>query len=790
MHEDEEPALRIQIVEDERIVALDLRSGLEQLGYEVAGVASSEDEALQLALKTRPDLVLMDIHLDRGSDGIRAACQLRERLAVPVIFLSAYGEPETLRRAASAAPYGYLLKPFELRELNATVRMAMVRRTEELKTEAAERRLRLAMESGRMAVLELKNRQSLRWCGQEAVPELRELATAGTLDELQRHLDEQGRQGLEALLQRRQPMDLTCTWEDGRGVRRWLEIHARHFEHEEVAMGMVRDVTDRVERETRLRQAAAAFDATDEAILFLDEQQRVLSCNAAFCQMTGWAEAQVLGQMPEQFLFARRHGDPHPQPGQAHWHGEVTCRRSDGSSFPALEHFSVVLDEQGRASHHVLSFSDISEIRRAQHQLQHQALHDALTGLGNRFQLQQSLEPAPSSPLALLFMDLDGFKTINDTLGHDAGDELLREVALRLRGLLRHDDVAVRLGGDEFVLLLREVADGEAALQLAQRLLVAIAQPLQLCGQTVTVTGSIGISLCPQHAEAAQGLLKAADAAMYQAKARGRSRAVLFEPFMSDQVSEHLLLEQGLRLAVQREELVLAWQPIVELSSGELCGAEVLLRWRHPALGEVSPTRFIPLAEEHGLIWALGAWVLDRACAQMAYWVRQGLPPLQVAVNVSVRQFEQGDLPALVDETLKRHGLAPQSLELELTESLFAHAAIAGSALQRLKALGVRLALDDFGTGFSSLAQLTALPITRLKIDRSFVRALDDGPSAGAVVRSIVTLGRSLGLDLTAEGVETPGQREQLQAMGPMQAQGWLFHRAMSAESLGVLLKR
>ncbi len=786
--------VRIQIVEDERIVALDLRAGLEQLGYEVVGIAANEPDALKLARHAEPDLVLMDIHLDRGSDGISAARQLRELLQVPVIFLSAYGEPETLQRAAEAAPYGYLLKPFELRELNATVRMAMVRRAVERQTEEAERRLRLALESARLAVLELHaspTGHQLRWVGQDSVPELRGLTQAETLGQLTRGLEPRGQTALQTLLQLGTPVDLTCAWQPDNEPGRWLEIHARHFEPEGLVIGMVRDVSERVERENRLRQASVAFDATDEAILFLDGDQRVLSCNSAFAQLTGWAMQDVIGHQPDEFLFARRQGDAVREPGARQWHGEVTCRRRDGSCFPALQHFAAVVDDDGLASHHVLSFADISEIRQAQHALHHQALHDALTGLGNRVLLQQALQAA-DGPLTLFFMDLDGFKTINDTLGHDAGDDLLKQVATRIRGLLRKDDVAVRLGGDEFVVLLRQMEQEDAALQVAQKLLAAVARPVLLelasAHQTVLITASIGVALYPGHVDSPHTLLRAADAAMYQAKARGRCRAVLFESAMADVASHRLKLEQGLRLALDQQEFRLAWQPVVDLRSGRIVGAEVLLRWTHPELGEVPPVRFIPVAEDTGLIIAIGAWVLDQAVAQAAAWRARGLPELRVAVNVSVRQFDQDDMPARVAQTLARHGFPAHLLELELTESLIAQEVSTELALRRLRDLGVRLALDDFGTGFSSLAQLTALPMDRLKIDRSFIQSQAQLGSSQAVVRSIVALASGLNLDITAEGVETLDQQQWLLSLADMQAQGYLFHKPMPPEAFADLL--
>ena len=795
------PALRIQIVEDERIVAFDLQSGLEQLGFEVVGIASSVEDAVQMAEATSPDLVLMDIHLDNGGDGIEAARLIRERKATPVVFLTAYGEPEMLARAALAAPYGYLLKPFELRELNATVQMAVVRREEERKTERAQRRLQLALESARLTVMELPDDSGhLRWSGEPLNGELDGLAKAVEIGQLLAGLDEAGRRAFAGLVDQGLPVDMTCRWQDESqpdAEPRWLELHARHFAGEQLVMGMVRDVSAKVESETRLRQALVVYEATNEAILFLDSQRRVLGSNPAFGRNTGWADEQVRGRLPEEFLYARRHSDrqqaaseSESKPGRRQ--GEVMCCRADGSLFPALEHFCEVADESGRVSHHVLSFSDISEIRDTQFKLRHQAMHDALTGLGNRLNLQESLLARTATPQALpfavLFIDLDGFKTINDTLGHDQGDELLVAIARRLEALLRREDLAARLGGDEFVVLMNEPQRVTDAVQLAQKLIDVIALPVTLGGQVFSVTASVGVALYPDHASGPHGLLKAADAAMYEAKARGRNRVAVFDQALTDGAAEHLQLEQGLRRAIELDQLTLHWQPMIDMQTRRVMGAEALLRWQHPVLGAVQPHRFIPLAEATGLICPIGAWVLDRACAQAAAWVAAGVGLPRVAVNVSVRQFEQEDVLHLVKQSLQRHGLTPDRLEIEVTESLFANGEAMRKVLGGLRDLGVTISLDDFGTGFSSLGQLKSLPIDRLKVDRSFVADLSDDASSHAIVRTIVTLAASLGLDITAEGVETAAQCQTLQDLGVHEAQGWLFHRAMPGRQMTQLL--
>jgi diguanylate cyclase (GGDEF)-like protein len=436
----------------------------------------------------------------------------------------------------------------------------------------------------------------------------------------------------------------------------------------------------------------------------------------------------------------------------------------------------------------VLSFSDISAIRDVQHKLQHLALHDVLTGLGNRLCLQETLHAcARAERLGLMFIDLDGFKTINDTLGHDRGDELLKVLARRLRTQLRGEDLAVRLGGDEFVVLLREPGRVEDAQRVADKLLAALAAPVQLAGQQVLVTASLGLALYPEQVAEPELLLKAADAAMYVAKARGRNRWAVYAPVLAEAASEQLRIEQALRQALRRKQLSLAWQPVVDMETGALRGAEALLRWQHPQLGAVSPARFIPVAEALGLIVPMGAWVLDRACAQAALWV-QRQPDFRVAVNVSVRQFEQDDVPRRVRTALARHGLPPGCLEVEVTESLFGQAVALRSMLEELRALGVRIALDDFGTGYSSLGQLRSLPLDRLKIDRSFVADLEGGGGGQAIAQTIVTLAQSLGLAVTAEGVENEAQRRILLALGAREAQGWLFHAPQGAAALEALL--
>ncbi|MGM9513206.1 two-component system response regulator [Roseateles sp. DB2] len=792
--------VRIQIVEDERIVALDLKQDLEAMGYRVCGVAASESHALELARREPPDLVLMDINLGAGGDGTRAAKRLMDEYRVPVVYLTAYAEPETLKRAGLTAPYGYLLKPFELRELNATIHMALARRRVERQAERAEQRYRLALDAGQLGVLEFgASGNELELHGHATPLFERGPPPSLTREGFMARLDAVSQARLGSLRsQPGQDLHALARWQLGPEHQLWLEIHARHFVEEARIIGVFRDVSSQVDSEAQLRQAAVVFESAADAIVILDVEGRLRAVNPAFCKLTGWQASEVLGARLTDILHAQRQTDlllhaPHQQAEARH--GEVLCKRRDGSQFPAWEHVAPVFGTDGRLSHQVLSFTDISALRRAETQIQHLAFHDALTGLGNRHRMDFCLKQfiaasdakAEGGGFALCFLDLDGFKTINDTLGHHRGDELLVTVAQRLCACLRRSDIAIRLGGDEFVILLNQLTQREALLTLADKLLTAVREPVLLDGtEPVSVSASLGLALFPEHASTADELVKAADTAMYAAKSAGRNRCEIYDSQLAARAVERLQIEQGLRRARVGEQLQLHWQPIVEMASGRVIGAEALLRWQHPEYGPISPERFIPIAEESGLIEDIGRAVLQEACRQGRAWLDAGLRLERVAVNVSARQLQREGFADGVRQALLQQAFPAERLELELTESALQTVDSGQRLLGELRRLGVRLAIDDFGTGFSSLSMLKYFPLDRLKIDRSFVRDLETDPNDQAITRAIVALARALGLALTAEGVETEAQRQALQALGVEEAQGWLFCKAVPAHEFAL----
>jgi diguanylate cyclase (GGDEF)-like protein len=455
-----------------------------------------------------------------------------------------------------------------------------------------------------------------------------------------------------------------------------------------------------------------------------------------------------------------------------------------------------VHDEHGRIANYVGIQNDISERMHYEEQLAHQAKHDALTDLPNRSLLEDRLRQVLNHAhrqkwkMAVVFVDLDHFKFINDSLGHELGDRLLVTVANRLKDCLREVDTVARQGGDEFVLILSDIQDDQAITQTLQRIIAAVAEPVSLGNRNLVVTCSVGVSIYPEDGQDSQTLLKSADIAMYRAKEQGRNCFQFYTAELNARVTERLTLESALRRALEQGEFLLHFQPQVDLRSGRITGVEALCRWLHPEIGMIAPSRFIPLAEDTGLIVQLGEWVLTAACVQVKVWLDAGLPIPSVAVNISAVQFRQGNIVQTVKRVLESTGLAPQYLELEITESLAMHQAEQViTIMAELKVLGVQISLDDFGTGYSSLSYLKRFPLDKLKIDQSFISDVATDLGDAAIVRSVILLAHSLGLVVIAEGVETAEQLAYLCGQQCDQIQGYLFSRPIPADDLEEMLR-
>lgn len=582
---------------------------------------------------------------------------------------------------------------------------------------------------------------------------------------------------------------------------RLIEVEVRKtpiFHENGQRKGMVilcRDISNIKRAEKELRIAETTIES-QEGILVTDENNIILRVNRAFTRLTGYLPEEVIGQRPS--ILKSGHHDPafyramwNTLDREKFWQGEVWDRRKNGEIYPKWLTIHTVREVDGRVSNYVATFTDLSRHKEAEEALHRLAYYDPLTDLPNRRLLQEQLQQALSNSVitrqygAMLMSDLDHFKTINDTMGHQFGDQVLIEMAARIKACLRQEDIVGRLGGDEFIILLQNLGEEENqasanAEEVGHKILQSVTPPISIDDQDRYCSISIGISLFHENSNSVDEILKCADAALYQAKDAGRATLRFYDPEMLASLESNMLLEFDLHHALQQDQLELYYQAQVDCS-GNIFGAEVLLRWVHPLRGMVSPVEFIPIAEESGLILPIGKWVLQTACEQLKAWEKNPLTKsLHLAVNISARQFQQCDFVAQIIEILENTGTNPTKLKLELTESLVLHNVTDTiEKMRELKKTGVRFSMDDFGTGYSSLAYLKKLPLDQLKIDRSFVRDILVDPSDAVIAQTIIGMGHNLGLNVIAEGVETEEQRACLEQIGCDAFQGYLFNKPL-----------
>ena len=559
-------------------------------------------------------------------------------------------------------------------------------------------------------------------------------------------------------------------------------------------------VLERERQAQRLLTAGIAFEHMREAVMVTDAEHHIIQANKAFERITGYSAEEVIGQTPRLLNSGRQSPDFYHNffrclEEQGEWRGEIWNRRKNGDIYPQWLSVKAVCDNDGRLSTYVSVFADITDIKNSERKLWQLAHHDALSHLPNRLLLNARLEHAmqrahrTSKKLALLFIDLDRFKNINDSMGHQVGDELLRDVSRRLQSAVHEDDTVARLGGDEFVVLLEDIPDANVSQRIANRIIERLSDPVTVRGKSLVVTASIGVSLYPEDGQDPETLLKNADAAMYQAKNLGRNRLAYYAPGLTHEIQQRLELEHELRDGISRKEFTLHYQPQFASSDGRLVAVEALLRWNHPQRGMVPPNEFIPIAEETGLIGELGYWVTETACNQAMQWRAEGSPIFTLAVNLSPYQL-RGECTEAMMAILERTGFDAEWFEFEVTESLLVEEG--GFALQQLTEmrdrLGMKIAMDDFGTGHSSLGQLKCLPIGKLKIDRSFISELPGDANDAAIVKAVILMAHTLGLEVVAEGVETREQHRFLCQSGCDHLQGFLYGKPMPAEEISRLL--
>ncbi len=808
--------IRVLIVEDEAIIAMDLAQRLEDYGYAVSGIAASSDQAIVLFEATGPDLVMMDVVIRGGRDGIETAAVLQAKRDVPVIYLTAFRDEATLCRAPDTAPYGYLLKPFRPDDMRAAIEVALVKHGMESRLRQSEQWFARTLRCIGDAVIATDETGCIRFvnpvaeqltgclqaeaCGLpiETILELRqehgglkianpvtEALASGRLSGRQNSACVVARDGCRTLVEHSTAPPL--------GDNRVLGGAAR----------LTRAISRRRERERAFAESEQRFHSAFEhaaigmALVAVDG--RFLQANGILAAMLGVDAATVSGLS----LHALCHCDDRPMLDEqlerlaanevATFQIELRLETPGGRIVWSLLSVSVVRDDEGVPLYHIVQVQDVTARRSAEEQLVYVAYYDALTGLSNRAHISRQLEQSlaycrrRSEKLAVMFVDLDNFKFVNDSLGHKAGDAVLREVARRLRSTVRETDIVGRLGGDEFIVILPGIESEGDVAGVCAKLIEAMELPYEFEGH-LQVSCSIGVSQFPRDAQSADRLIVTADDAMYRAKELGKNGFVFYCSEWGRQLNERMLQEAELRRALAEQHFEIHYQPIQD-TTGRIRSMEALLRWQHPERGLQLPDTFIPTAERTGLIVPIGAWVLRAVCRQIRAWQDAGAAEVSVAVNLSARQFRDPELIATVMGALAESALAPACLELELTESCIMHQPERASAiLDELRSHGLRIAVDDFGTGYSSLSYLKRFPIHALKIDRSFMVDLPDNRESSAIVSAIVTMSRALGLTVVGEGVENAAQANFLKDLGCDLLQGFLYQRPAPAALIEGLL--
>ena len=823
---DASPPTRVLLVEDDAEDAQRILAALEaasEQGYEVFLVASL---AAAVARQKRQacDVILLDLTLPDGQ-GIEAFDRIHQ--AAPralILVLSGGTDEEVARQAVERGAHEYFAKAsIDAHWLPHALRYMMQRKASQDALRDSEERFRAMSDESPLGIFVSDEQGECVYtnAAYQKISGLNFAQALGTNWSMAIHADDRARIVAEwrAAVRGQSPFKAEVRFMRGDGSIVWTRLNAAAMDDGPAACGRVQTVED-----ISARKAAEAELARAEAALFAEKERAQVTLNsigdAVLCtdvggcvtylnkvaeKMTGWAAGEALGQ-PLAEVFRVVDGitrEPAVNPGNLAIaenrivglaaNSILLCR--DGSESAIEDSSAPIHDREGRVTGAVIVFHDVSESRAMAEKMSHLAQHDFLTGLPNRLLLQERFSRAIGQAqrhrkqVAVLFVDLDYFKNINDSLGHVIGDRLLQSVAERLVGCVRSTDTVCRQGGDEFVILLAEIEQHRDAAQIAEKLLAALLAPHLIDGNELHVTLSIGISIYPDDADTAEAVMQNADAAMYHAKANGRNNYQFYMSEMNSRAVQRMLVENSLRRALKNDEFELHYQPKIDIASGQMSSAEVLIRWRDPHLGMVYPGQFVPIAEECGLIVPIGRWVLREACRQVKAWLVAGMAAVPVSVNISAVEFRHAGFLAGVAAILEETDLDAAYLELELTESMLMHEAESSAlVLEKLKAMGVHLAIDDFGTGYSSLSYLNRFPIDTLKIDQSFVRDMAANNDNAAIISAVIGLGRNLNQRVVAEGVETGEQLAFLRHQNCDEGQGFLFSHPLPVGEFARLL--
>ncbi|MEJ2042097.1 MAG: EAL domain-containing protein [Reinekea sp.] len=799
-------ATRILIVEDERIVGLNLQQRLIRLGYDVPALAVNAPEALDATREYHPDLILMDIHIEGDLDGIEAVKLIQESYKTPIIYLTAYSEESTLARARETGPHGYLLKPFSERELHATIQMALERTRIEKALSQNETRLRLALSAADMTDWELKRNETgevLSASEADSILGYSERLFSGDRDDFIQLVSVEDRKRVNRVIDQSLSANQPCDVEFRAAQPvRWLRLQGKVINEPAnnlLLVGVIQNITDRKNAEQRLKEAAMVFDVTQDGILILDTDGMIISTNQSFSSLTGFQYGLVFGHLKDYVdlkqlrAAAQAELDSVLSEGGS-WRQEVKIICHEQRRLSALMTINSVNTEQN-PDHFVVVITDITTIRSMEKQLEFLAHHDPLTGLPNRLLTKERLTQAvlrgkrQCERFAVAFIDVDHFKWINDSLGHEIGDIVLKEVVSQISDCLRANDTIGRLGGDEFLIILDPIQNERSVITVIEKIMRTICKPMTVNEHIIEISCSVGLSLFPDDGGESDTLIRTADSAMYEAKRNGRHRYKFFTPAMMEKANRFMKLNHDLRRGFQENEFSLYYQPQVTTAGNtHISGAEALIRWHHPNKGLISPKDIIPVAEDSGMIIEIGEWVLRQACIQMKSWQDHGFSVETISVNVSPLQLVNGHFIRSLKHILTETLCPADCLELEVTESMLQNDTGALKSLEKVKKLGVKIAIDDFGTGYSSLSSLKFLPISRLKIDQSFVIDIPRNKDDVAIVELIIDIAHKLNMQVTAEGVETVDQLKLLLDRHCDQIQGYYFYKPLAKKEITELL--
>jgi diguanylate cyclase (GGDEF)-like protein/PAS domain S-box-containing protein len=797
--------VHIMIIEDERVIALHLRKQLEKLGYERTSAYTSGPAALKAIDQDPPDIILMDIRIDGDMDGIETAASIPPNLLIPVIYLSAHSEDATLVRAQKTRPYGFLIKPFSERELHATIQMALERRVAEMALSETQQRLSLAMHAAEMSCWEVDvATRQMHSTGLGAFGSLEGAETATEswdtfIDRVSPEDQDMVRNAFATAVDTGEFYDVVFRSEQRDGSFRWLRARGKSFGNtrngSQRIVGMMQDVTDQRITKAKLREALAVYETTQDGILILNPDMKVTNANRGYYRITGRKPKDTLLQQP-YFLAPEAFSAEFYQElfdelrERHHWHRDIDTHNEAGQAISVSLQIIAVENEDNKLTNFITIISDRTAIRQAEQELHYLAQYDGLTSLPNRLlatdRLNRAIERSEpqGAMVACLFLDIDDFKTINDTLGHAAGDQVILIASTRIKAVTDRADTISRLGGDEFLVIREGIQNEAAAANLAQKIIQELQRPFYIIGHEMTISASIGISLYPSHANSPQDLIRLADTAMYAAKDKGRRTHAFYQSEMTETATRYMTRSLELRRGLENNELVLHYQPQINGKTKEMVGVEALLRWNHPVHGLLGPHEIIPVAEQSGLINEIGNWVVREACSQARRWQDELGEKIRMSVNVSVRQMQTPGFAESVAHELALSGLPAEFLELEVTESMIQDETSMIETLHDLRSIGVSLAIDDFGTGYSCLRSIKSLPIKRVKIDKAFINGIPEKADDVALVEAMLAMAKSLDLDVTAEGVETKEQFEFLRAVPGIELQGYLFSKPLPANEI------